>query len=200
MASTRLSWQRGARPRGDEPGGRGSGHRPSRGPLINRLVAGLLRSPLSGLVDGTLLLLTVPGRRTGRGYTFPVQYATGPLYLWVWPGNPQAKTWWRNLRAPTVVTLRLRGKWVRGVARVVDGAVEPREAARGLAVYGARFPRTVGHLVDGDVTDRALRDAAAETVLVRIQVDDGLLRATRRAAMPAVSGVVAGLRRRPVPT
>lgn len=167
-------------------------------PWVNRLVAGLLRSPLSGLVDGRLLLLTVVGRRTGRTYALPVQYATGPLYVWVWPGNPEAKTWWRNLLAPAPVTLRLRGADVAGVARVVDGAVEPREALRGLSVYTRRFPRTARHLVGGEITEQRLRDAAAHVVLVRIEVGDQTLRATRKATMPHHSGLVGIWRRRPV--
>ena len=77
-------------------------------PVVNRLLTRVLRSPLSGAVDGFLVLLAVPGRRTGRAVTLPVQYAAGRDAIWVRPGQPETKTWWRNLPAETAVGLRLR--------------------------------------------------------------------------------------------
>ena len=52
-------------------------------PLVNRFLTGVLHSPVSGVVDGSLLLLTMRGRRTGREITLPVQYAVGPDAIWV---------------------------------------------------------------------------------------------------------------------
>ena len=168
--------------------------------VVDWLVVAVLRSPLSPAVDGRLLLLTVTGRKTGRSYAVPVQYAAGPLYLWVWPGNPEQKTWWRNLVVPAAVTLRLRGAEVVGVARVVDGAVEPREAERGLLVYASRFPRTARHIVGDELTRERLRRAAAEILLVRIEIDARSLRAARRATLPARAGPDGAVRGRPVVT
>lgn len=177
---------------------RPAGEQRRRVSVCDRLLGGVLRSPLSPLVDGTLLLLTVTGRKTGRSYSLPVQYAAGPHYLWVWPGNPEQKTWWRNLLVPAAVTLRLRGAEVVGVARVIDGAVEPREAERGLLVYASRFPRTGRRIVGGELTRERLREAAAGMLLVRIEVGDRRLRATRRATVPARMGLIGVVRRRPV--
>jgi hypothetical protein len=42
--------------------------------IMNQVMKGLLRSPLHRLLDGTLVLLTYTGRRTGKQYTFPIGY------------------------------------------------------------------------------------------------------------------------------
>lgn len=141
------------------------------------LAAGLLRSPASGLLDGALLLLTVRGRRTGREYTFPVQYAEDGPALWVLPGRPDTKTWWRNLLEPARVGLHWRGQDLGGSARVLDGGREPWAVEAGLRAYLTRFPRTARRLgVDdghGGLDPRLLHDVAVRTVLVRIVPFDG---------------------------
>jgi hypothetical protein len=76
----------------------------------NRVVRLLLRSPLHPLVSGRLALITVTGRRSGREYTFPVEYEQDGELVTVTVGWPERKRWWRNLRgAGAQVRLRLRG-------------------------------------------------------------------------------------------
>jgi hypothetical protein len=43
---------------------------------INPLARLLLRSPLHGLIDGTVLMLHVTGRKTGRRYDIPIGYTS----------------------------------------------------------------------------------------------------------------------------
>lgn len=56
-------------------------------PPINGVVARILHSPVSGLVDGALLLLRIRGRHSGREMAFPVQYAVGKDAVWALPGD-----------------------------------------------------------------------------------------------------------------
>lgn len=162
---------------------------PRRGRLAGRLVTGVLWSPLSVAVDHTWTVVTVAGTASGRSHTAVVRYAVGPRHVWVWPGDREHTTWWRGLRAPGRVTLRRGGRTVTGLARVVDGAVEPGEAARGLAVYAQRFPRTARGIVGGDITSARLLQAAASTVWVRIDVDDTTLRVDHDPAAALARGL-----------
>lgn len=75
----------------------------------NHAVALLLRSPLHPLVSGRMALITVTGRRTGREYTFPVDYRRDGDRVTIRVGWPARKVWWRNLREPADVRLRLAG-------------------------------------------------------------------------------------------
>lgn len=92
----------------------------------NRLVAVLLRSPLHRLAGGRLALITVTGRVSGRSYTLPVMYERTPdggleiPVMW-----PERKRWWRNLREPAGVRLRLDGRELaaQAHARERDGQV-----------------------------------------------------------------------------
>jgi hypothetical protein len=83
---------------------------------VNKLLVPLLRSPLHGLVSRGLLLITVTGRRTGRKFTIPVSYRERDGVVRIGVGAPAGKQWWRNLREPAPVTLRLRGRDRAGIA------------------------------------------------------------------------------------
>jgi len=83
----------------------------------NRLVRGLLRTPLHPLVSGRLALITVTGRRSGRRFTFPVAYTRDGDAVVIEVGWPDRKVWWRNLRDGGEVRMRLRGVERTGHAR-----------------------------------------------------------------------------------
>jgi hypothetical protein len=75
--------------------------------LANRLVRGLLRTPLlNRIVGGRLVTLYIVGRKSGRRYTVPVAYTRydGGLLF----GTPFA--WGRNLRTGEPVDIRLKGR------------------------------------------------------------------------------------------
>lgn len=112
---------------------------PRGGPVANRAVLWLLRSPAHRLVSGALVDLRYTGARSGRQYALPVQYAEDNQRLVVWPGHPERKRWWRSLRAPAAVEVTLRGVLRRGSARVVERSDAAYAAA--LRTYGIRFPR-----------------------------------------------------------
>ena len=120
-------------------------------PPLNRLVLGLLGSPWRLHLDRRLLGLTVRGRRTGRSYRFPVQYAVDSLGLVVVPGHPERKTWWTNLRGPaTPVAVLWGGDWVPGRAVLLHPG-DPGHAVA-LSTYRRRWPRL--RLPEGQVVVR----------------------------------------------
>lgn len=97
---------------------------PDRPPLIFRLLnkvnnpfmKALLRSPLHGVVSRSFLLITFTGRKSGKVYTTPVQYAErGDTVTVV---TSAGYTWWKNLRGGAPVEVRLRGQQRRGTAEV----------------------------------------------------------------------------------
>ena len=122
---------------------------------FNAVVILLLRSPLHGLFSRMFVLITVTGRKTGRVYTTPVQYQqSGQVLTFV---SDKQRVWWRNLRGGAPVTLRLRGRTVRGHAEVIE---EDEALVRQtlLAIY----PRLGARLAE----------RAAETVVVRVQLQE----------------------------
>jgi deazaflavin-dependent oxidoreductase (nitroreductase family) len=75
--------------------------------LANRVVRGLLRTPLlSRAVGSRLVTLYIVGRKSGRRYTIPVAYTRDEGDLLI--GTPFG--WGRNLRAGEPVELRLKGR------------------------------------------------------------------------------------------
>jgi deazaflavin-dependent oxidoreductase (nitroreductase family) len=101
------------------PGSAPEGHAPFAlfNRTANRVVRGLLRSPLHRLASGRLALITVTGRRSGRRYTFPVLYSQEGDRVTIEVGWPERKVWWRNLRDGGRVRMRLRGVERSGHAR-----------------------------------------------------------------------------------
>lgn len=171
-----------------------------RQPVMNRLLLRLLHSPLAGAVDGSLLGLTVRGRRSGRAITLPVQYAAGDDALWVWPGRPETKTWWRYLRPAAPVRLRLLGQDLDATAQTLQGDEDPAEVERGLRAYADRFPHTAAtagfgrHPTAGELAPQVVQRA----VMVRITPPQAALERAQTATRVPGRGLGAAIRRHPL--
>jgi membrane protease YdiL (CAAX protease family) len=174
----------------------------------NGVVGWLLRSSFSGLLERSLLLLDVHGRRTGRHYRLPVQYAQAGPVIWVLPAGHERKTWWRNLLQERPVGLWLCGQQLSGRAWAVNGATDVTLALEGLRAYLRRFPTMARRSgitgPDGTIDQDRLRELAARTVIVRILADGDAW----TAGLPALHaddgelergrGVIVAVRRHPL--
>ena len=85
----------------------------------NALVLAVLRSPAHRLLSSMAIELRYRGRRSGRQYILPVQYARADGRLVVAPQRPESSTWWRNFRTPQPVTVRFKGRLLEGTARLI---------------------------------------------------------------------------------
>ena len=135
--------------------------------VINPLVRALLRSPAHRVMSRGVLLLTSTGRRSGRRYTLPVQYAYADQSLILWPAHYDRKRWWRNLQPPARVQLWVAGRELHGTAQVLVD--DPAQIADALTIFLARFPsarRALGLSAD------AIKQAAVHQIIVRIATDD----------------------------
>jgi hypothetical protein len=84
----------------------------------NPLVTWLLHSPLRGLMDGSTLLLTYTGRKSGKVYTFPISYVQhGDCIRLI---TRKGKPWLKSVAAGAPVIL-----WLRGQARAGWAAAVP---------------------------------------------------------------------------
>jgi len=100
--------------------------------LSNGFVTSLLRI---GAPMGSMALLSVPGRRTGRLHTTPVTL-TSKGEGWVL-GSPFGETdWVRNLRAAGKGTITRRGSSVEVLAREIDGEDAARIMMENMASVG----------------------------------------------------------------
>jgi len=106
---------------------------------MNALALALLTHPLLGRwASRSLLGLRIRGRRSGRSFTFPVQYAADADGLVVMPGHPESKRWWRNLITRSSVEVLSGGEWTCGSAWVLRTGDRGYDSAR--ATYEARWP------------------------------------------------------------
>ena len=122
-------------------------------PQGNAVVLAVLRSPAHRLLSGVAVELRYTGRRSGRQYVLPVQYARDGSRVVIVPQDANSKTWWRNFRSPQPVTVRLAGRLRQGTARVVDRGDPAWEEDRRL--YGSRWRRLADRL-DGPLVEIAL--------------------------------------------
>ena len=112
-------------------------------PQGNAVVLAVLRSRAHRLLSGSAIELRYSGRRSGRRYVLPAQYAGAGDHLVVRPQRWQHSTWWRNFRTPQPVTVRLAGRLHEGTARVVDPGDPQWQSTR--QTYAARWPRSARH-------------------------------------------------------
>ncbi|MCW2540100.1 MAG: hypothetical protein JWN95_1825 [Frankiales bacterium] len=128
--------------------------------MANRIVRGLLRTPLICRVVGNrLVTVYVVGRKSGRRYTIPVAYLSydGTLLI----GTPFG--WGRNLRTGEPVDIRFKGKRQTVEVEVVSAAAGVIELYGAMARKNRQFAKFnkigVGPTGEPDPTD--LRQAWA---------------------------------------
>jgi deazaflavin-dependent oxidoreductase (nitroreductase family) len=115
-----------------------------RRPQGNSVVLAVLRSPAHRLLSGMVIELRYTGRRSGRHYALPVQYARAGDRLVVAPQAADSKMWWRNFLTAQPVTVRLRGQLHDGSAQVINRDDPGWEGDRRL--YGSRWRRMAERL------------------------------------------------------
>ncbi|NKQ34053.1 MAG: nitroreductase family deazaflavin-dependent oxidoreductase [Chloroflexi bacterium] len=77
--------------------------------FFNKIVKGLLHSPLHGLMSKNTLLLIITGRKSGQQYVIPVSYVQTDEQT-ILCSTLRSHGWWKNLRGGADITLRLRGQ------------------------------------------------------------------------------------------
>src|SRR5512146_37021 len=98
-------------------------------PFVNRTMKFVLRSPAHGMVSKTILLITFTGRKSGKTYTTPVSYSQSGDQVTVFTHA----NWWKNLSSGAPVSLRLRGRELKGLAEPV--AADKQAIAAGLSAH-----------------------------------------------------------------
>lgn len=145
---------------------------------LNGPIAWILRSPLRRLLDSTLLLITVTGRKSGKRYTIPVAYQRSGDRITVLVSRARTKQWWRNFRQPGRITVYTRGESRDGVAAVVSSDHPEFLAAFERALeqmpwlgpqFGVR--NVAGRRLTGD--DRAVLAQEAAVVRIDLEPADG---------------------------
>jgi deazaflavin-dependent oxidoreductase (nitroreductase family) len=111
--------------------------------IANPFVRLVLRSPLHGLFSAALLLIAYRGRKTGKQYSLPVQYVQDANHIYIIPGAPEQKIWWRNLQAGAPVQVTLRGKTLTGNGILLKQDTDAEIILKGFGLYLQRFPALV---------------------------------------------------------
>lgn len=125
--------------------------------FANSVVSALLRSPFHRLLSGSTDLIRYTGRRSGREFTTPTQYARCGEEVIILVARPETKTWWRNFTTDRDIDVLMQGRCVPMTARAVVGADEPETIAPLLQAYLVRFPRAARVLGDETNGSRAQR-------------------------------------------
>jgi deazaflavin-dependent oxidoreductase (nitroreductase family) len=138
--------------------------------LGNPILAALLQSPFHAMVDGSMMLISVIGRRSGTVYTTPVNYLIHGETLTVI--SMRERTWWRNLRGGAEVGLHLRGQARRGQATLAEDEPTAAEALGRVVAQTPAYARflNVRMRPDGTAEPDDLARAARTRVLVSIRL------------------------------
>jgi hypothetical protein len=143
--------------------------------IVNPLMRLILNSPLHGMMSAGLLLISYRGRKSGKEYTLPVQYTQDGKKIYIIPGMPEQKTWWRNLKGGLPVRLTLRGQVVNGNGIILE---QPRDAAEILTASelslkrSAQLARMYGVRIeaDGSLNPDDLRKLAEKIIITRVDL------------------------------
>jgi len=133
-------------------------------PIVNRTMKFVLRSPMHGIVDKTVLLITFTGRKSGKTYTTPVSYSQAGDQVTIFTHAD----WWKNLRGDMSVILHIRGRELQGLAEPI--AEDKQAIAVGLAEHLQKVrsdAKYYGVTFDDNGTPRSEEvEKAAQTVVM----------------------------------
>lgn len=124
----------------------------------NRLVRAVLESPAHRLLSGSTDVIRYQGRRSGKTFSTPTQYAQSGDDVVILVGRPESKSWWKNFREDRDLEVLVRGRWLPMVGRAVLGSDDPEATTPLLDAYLARFPKASRHF-RGDAGQSAGSDA-----------------------------------------
>ena len=138
-------------------------------PFVNNAMKFVLRSPAHGLVSKNILLITFTGCKSGKTYTTPVCYSQEDDQVYIFTHA----NWWKNLCDCESVTLRLRGREVRGVPEPVvedKGAIATKLTAHLLRVPTDAQYYAVTFDDHGNPKAEEVEKAVQTVVMVRVQL------------------------------
>lgn len=148
-----------------------------REPIANRVMRGMLRSRLHGVLSSRLLLVTYRGRRSKELHTFPAMYVRDGARVIVVAGHADHKLWWRQMLGGAEVMLRISGQEIPAHATPLLEPTRMRGAL--LRRYLERFP-SVGHAFGlqhplAELEDDALGRCARDAVVVEFRLSEALV-------------------------
>jgi len=85
--------------------------------LYNPLVKFVLRSPLHPFISKSILLISFTGRKSGKLYSTPINYAIDGNTITLI--SKRLRAWWKNLQGGAPVTMLVQGKEQSGTAESV---------------------------------------------------------------------------------
>jgi hypothetical protein len=134
----------------------------------NPLMKAILLSPLHPLMSKNMAVLLVTGMRSGKTYSFPVNYQRERNIVWI--TSMKDRTWWRNLRGGANVTLRIQGKDHKGRGEVFENISDVEEYLGEYfklnPVYAKYFDVRLDE--DGEFVLGDMEKAAGDRVMVRV--------------------------------
>lgn len=133
--------------------------------IINPVMRFILKSPLHVIFSSGIMLITFTGRKSGRQFTTPVRYLQDGDTVRCF--TARENKWWRNLRQPATVTLRIRGRDADYEAVAIHE--DPEQVRPHLMDYLTAFPEDAGYhnirvrkgQMDPDDLERAIPEAIA---------------------------------------
>ncbi len=141
----------------------------------NAIMAGLLRSPLHGLLSQSTMVMTYTGRRSGKVYSTPMNYlrtreAGAEVLITT---SYRQRTWWRNLRGGASVVVRVQGKDLRAQAEVFE---DDPKVAEGLGRFLEMVPGWAKYYQvkldpDGKPNAADVAEAAKTRVVIRTRLE-----------------------------
>ena len=138
----------------------------------NNFMKLLLQSPFHGMLSKDTLIISYQGRKSGKAYTVPVNYAQEGNQVRI--VSFKHRVWWKNLLGGPSVTLQIRGKEFRGRARV---KTEEKEVIEGLADYLKPMPKFAKYFdirleENNSPNPDDLKQAAESRVIIEITLEE----------------------------
>ena len=134
----------------------------------NPFMKAVLRSPFHAIMSKSVAILTVTGKKSGKDYTFPVNYQRSGDGIWI--VSMRDRTWWKNLRGGAKVKVRLAGKDFEGWGEVFEEIQDAAQYLRKLILLSPAYGKYLKIALDpeGNPMQADVDQAAESRVMVKL--------------------------------
>ncbi len=143
--------------------------------LLNRFMVPMWRIGLGGLlnawpsVGGQMMVLVHRGRRSGREYRTPLNYAVVNEHVYCLAGFGKATDWYRNALAATSIQVWLPNGWWEAIPADVSNDPERIPLLRAVLI-GSGFASYVAGIDPRRLSDDQLHEKTGEYQLLRLEL------------------------------
>ena len=133
----------------------------------NKIMIGILRSPLHSMISGGIMIIGFTGSKSGKKFSTPVNFLEIEDKLYVM--TDRTRVWWKNIKKNPGLELHIKRENLKGSGLVIDSKTEVEKY---LALIYKHHPQMAKYMKvkmsDGQPVLEDIQKLSDQTIVIEI--------------------------------